>query len=223
MTRIASENPYVRCYHLTMKELHQRLTWARETAGFKTRSDFARHANIPVSTYIGYENGSRAVNPKLATKLSKSLHVDAGWLLTGIGAARKNSNVSPVTRSVRWAPVVSWVHAGRLGDADLNADADYYVPVTTDSDTVAAFEVRGTSMNRVAPPKSVIVVDGAQRMAEDGWAVMALVGSEVTFKRYRDTNGPIRLEPDSTEHHETMYPAEGFEILGRVVQVITKL
>lgn len=206
-----------------MKELHQRLTWARETAGFKTRSEFARHADIPVPTYIGYENGARGINPKLATKLSKHLHVDAGWLLTGVGVARRNANVSPVTRDVTWAPVVSWVHAGRLGEADLNADADYFVPVTTDSDTVAAFEVRGSSMNRVAPEGSVIVVDSAQRAAVDGWAVMALVGDQVTFKRYRDTNGPIRLEPDSTDQHETLYPADGFEILGRVVQVITKL
>ena len=223
MTRIASNISAPWCYQLIMKELHDRLTWARETAGFKTRSEFARHIDIPVSTYIGYENGSRLINPKLATKLSKHLHIDAGWLLTGIGDARKGSDVTPVTRAVYWAPGVSWVHAGRLGEADLNADADYYVPVTTDSDTVAAFEVRGTSMNRVAPEGSVIVVDSAQCMAEDGWAVIALVNNEVTFKRYRDTNGPIRLEPDSTDHHETLYPAEGVEILGRVIQVITKL
>lgn len=223
MTRIASIFSSRQCYKLLMKELHERLTWARETAGFKTRSEFARHIDIPISTYIGYENGSRLINPKLATKLSKHLHVDAGWLLTGIGTARKGPDVTPVTHSVYWAPVMSWVHAGHLGDADLNGDADYYVPVTTDSDTVAAFEVRGTSMNRVAPENSVIVVDSAQRMAEDGWAVIALINNEVTFKRYRDTNGPIRLEPDSTDQHETLYPVEGFEILGRVIQVITKL
>lgn len=78
-------------------------------------------------------------------------------------------------------------------------------------------------MNRVAPPGSVIVADAEQRQPEDGWAIIALVGDEVTFKRYRDTAGPIRLEPDSTEPHETLYPIEGFEVLGRVVQVITKL
>lgn len=103
------------------------------------------------------------------------------------------------------------------------ADSDTYVPILTEADNPVALEVRGTSMNRVAPPRSFIVVDPAQRHPEDGWAVIALIGDEVTFKRYRDTNGPIRLEPDSTDPHETLYPANGFEILGRVIEVITRL
>lgn len=101
------------------------------------------------------------------------------------------------------------------------AESDVFIPILTDAKDPVALEVRGTSMNRVAPPHSHIIVDPEQRHAEDGWAVIALVGDEVTFKRYRDTNGPIRLEPDSTEPHDTLYPGEGFEILGRVIKVVT--
>lgn len=75
-------------------------------------------------------------------------------------------------------------------------------------------------MNRVVDDGGVIVVDYEQRHPYDKMLVIARIGDEVTFKRYRDTNGPIRLEPDSTDPHETIFPGEGFEILGRVVYSI---
>ena len=50
--------------------------------------------------------------------------------------------------------------------------------------------------------------------------LVARAGDELTSKRHRATNGPIRREPDSTEPHETLYPGEGFEVLGRVISVV---
>lgn len=209
-----------------MDSIGKRLKWARTAAGFQTAADFARSIDVPEPTYYGYENDSRTksgINPQLISKVAKVLKVDAGWLITGVGTPRADLELSPVMRPIKYAPVVSWVQAGHLGSADMNADADVYIPVSTTSNDIAAFEVLGTSMNRIAVPGSYIVVDAEQRAAEDGWYVLARVGDEYTFKRYRDSNGPIRLEPDSTEQHDTLYPAEGFEILGRVIEVIRRL
>lgn len=102
----------------------------------------------------------------------------------------------------------------------MNADYEELIPVASDSDTLRALRVRGNSMNREVADGGIIVVDYSQRHPYDGMLVVARIGDEVTFKRYRDTNGPIRLEPESTEPHDTIYPGDGFEILGRVIHSI---
>ena len=197
-----------------------RLKWARELAGYDSANSFAEKHGFVYGTYSGWENGNRGIKPAVAQKLAIILKVDAAWLLTGVGKPRPTTELSPNNRTVSWAPIVSWVSAGSLSSADINGDADHYIPVLTMSKTIVAIQVEGTSMNRIAPKGAFIVVDWSQQSPYDGMLLVARVGDELTFKRYRDTNGPIRLEPDSTEPHETLYPGEGFEVLGRVISVV---
>lgn len=204
-----------------MSGVSERLKWARERlAGFTSARQFALRHDIPVSTYAGYENNSRKLDLPTASRLSKLLRVDVGWLLTGSGTPRPTSELAPITKQVTMVPVYSWIHAGDVGSADMSADPEDLVPIASDSKTLRALRVRGTSMNRVVDDGGVIVVDYEQCHPYDKMLVIARIGDEVTFKRYRDTNGPIRLEPDSTDPHETIFPGEGFEILGRVVYSI---
>lgn len=212
-----------RVNHPIMKELADRLRWARQTAGYKTASEFCRRHDYNRGTYGGYEAGTRGVPRDVAIKLSKLLRIDLEWLLTGRGVPRKGMDVSPASESVRWVPVISWTQAGQLGNEDMSAESDTYIPILSSATSPVALVVQGTSMNRYAPPKSYIVVDPDQTEAEDGWAVIALVDGQVTFKRYRCEAGPIRLEPDSTEPHDTIYPTGELRIAGRVVWVITPL
>lgn len=205
----------------TMKTVADRLRWARQTAGYETASEFCRLQDIPRGTYGGYESGSRGIPLKTAMKLSRILNIDLNWLLTGQGSPREGIDVSPASESVRWAPVISWVQAGHLGGADMSIQSDTYIPILAVAQAPVALIVQGTSMNRIAPPNAYIVVDPNQTEAEDGWAVIALVDGTVVFKRYRCVNGPTRLEPDSTEQHETIYPTDELRIVGRVIQVIT--
>lgn len=206
-----------------MRDAADRLRWARETAGYDSARQFALANGFSYGTYSGWENGARGIKPPVAQKLAKLLKIDAAWLLTGVGKPSPHTELSPDHRALAWAPVISWISAGQLGSADMNLDADQYVPVVTTSRSVAALRVEGTSMNRVAPKGSFIVVDYEQQHPYDGMLVVARVDDQVTFKRYRDTNGPIRLEPDSTEPHDTLYPGEGFEIIGRVVNIVTNV
>jgi SOS-response transcriptional repressor LexA len=210
-----------------MDTIGKRLRWARVKAGFDTAAEFARFIEVLPPTYYGYENDNRTksgINPGFLIRVAKALKVDPGWLITGAGKPRPDLALSPAAKPVKYAPVISWVQAGHFGSADMNATAaDEYIAVTTASNNIAAVEVVGTSMNRVAGPRSFIVVDYDQRHPEDGWYVVARVDDEMTFKLFRSTNGPIRLEPDSTEPHDTLYPAEGFEIIGRVIEVIRRL
>lgn len=60
----------------------QRLTYARETAGFETAADFAAKAGINPTTYRAYENDQNGYT-KYATKFAKLLKVSTDWLLVG--------------------------------------------------------------------------------------------------------------------------------------------
>lgn len=108
----------------------------------------------------------------------------------------------------------------RYAEADLSV-IDDRVPVAHHRATVFALRVRGSSMNRVAPEGSVIVVDYEDRELVDKRLYVVRYGNEATFKRYRNTGGPERLEPDSSEPHETIFPVDGFEVIGRAVFVVS--
>lgn len=138
-------------------------------------------------------------------------------LSTSEGESRHKGRVHDV-------PLISWVTAGGLAetvDPYVAGDANKFVPVVFRRGSLIALEVRGNSMNRIAPPDSIIIVDYADRTLVSGKYYVVKHEGEATFKRYR--SNPERLEPDSTEDHETIFVKAGMEVVGRVVQVITDL
>lgn len=121
-------------------------------------------------------------------------------------------------------PVISWVEAGGLTDTYDPYEAGHaeeYVPVPHKRRTLIALRVHGTSMNRVAPDGSIIIVDFADKGLVSGQYYVVKHQGQATFKRYRAD--PARLEPDSTESHETVFVTGELEVVGRVVQVVTRL
>jgi phage repressor protein C with HTH and peptisase S24 domain len=71
-----------------MTEMHERLAWAREQAGFDSASDAAEALDIPAPTYLGHENGSRGFRGR-AEHYAKRFKVNLEWLLTGKGQPKK--------------------------------------------------------------------------------------------------------------------------------------
>ena len=199
----------------------QRLRQARLSRGWERASGFARSINVGVSTYSNHENGIRDLKPKLALKYSAALGIDLRWLLTGVG--EMSSDVRNTSEGVQLVPVISLVQAGNLNSADpLNFETDDYIPAVHPSKTLVGLEIKGDSMNLEAPEGSVAIVDYSQTAVQDGQLVIAKINDEVTFKMYRDQDGPLRLEPRSTAQHKTLFPDEDLEILGRVVGVYRK-
>jgi hypothetical protein len=62
----------------------QRLTLAREKAGYRTASAAAEAMGIRTSTYINHENGTRGVS-RYADRYARFFRVNLDWLLTGRG------------------------------------------------------------------------------------------------------------------------------------------
>lgn len=72
-------------YAFRMSDPAERLRIARLRAGFETGKDAADAMGVPVSTYLGHENGSRGYPAKKAELYARKFKVREQWLLYGVG------------------------------------------------------------------------------------------------------------------------------------------
>lgn len=64
-------------------KVHERLREARIGAGLGSARKAAARLEIPASTYVSYENGSRSLSLEVARNLAARFGVSVSWLLTG--------------------------------------------------------------------------------------------------------------------------------------------
>lgn len=124
-------------------------------------------------------------------------------------------------------PLLSWVSAGKLGHEDGVRKSDirkYTFAADLPKGDWIALEVKGDSMDRVAPDGATIFVNRADdKLVDNAFYVFSTPAGEVTFKRYRAGARP-RLQPFSTNpDHETIHVTEEMHVIGRVGRVITDL
>ena len=130
--------------HVDMREISDRLRWAREhRSGYSKPTEAAIAFGWTVSTYLGHENGDRKPSREKAMQYAKAYKIRWAWLLEGHGA--------PVAPNI--VKVVGRVGAsvGGIVDPDIEqlpAEGYLYeieVPIEIPTDAVA-FEVEGESM-----------------------------------------------------------------------------
>ena len=162
----------------------------------------------------------KGVSTRTIELLAESLRTTPEWLFRGTGAEQND-----LATRVQYAPLLSWVQAGRLNFSEIEAAEDQQRVPLTDlplSDYIV-LRVVGDSMDRVAPDGSLIVVD--TRIVDPiprQFFVACFDDGSTTFKRYMDK--PARLEPYSTNaQHETIYPGNPWSVVGRVRRVIKDL
>ncbi|HBF32682.1 MAG TPA: transcriptional regulator [Rhizobium sp.] len=191
---------------------------ARAKAGYKTPTDAARAhpRSINVNTLISHENGNRDISRKSALKYAEIFGVEAGWILYA-------ENGNPERGDVE-VPLLSLVSAGNLRDQPSVTAADVIghikVADLAKGDWIA-LQVDGDSMDRIAPPGSIIMVDRSDHHLIDGkYYIFSLASGEATFKRWRKS--PARLQPYSTNPDHMSIPAslDDLYIFGRVKRVI---
>lgn len=137
---------------------------------------------------------------------------------------------SPVKVDAVRVPLISWVSAGALITPDAVIDIENArMLLVADIDPAGdwvALEVDGTSMDRISPPGSHILVNMRDRrlVANACYVIMDDETGEATYKRFRPS--PERFEPVSTfPEHETLFvpPTGSPRILGRVRRTILDL
>jgi SOS-response transcriptional repressor LexA len=157
----------------------------------------------------------------------------AGWsikLAPLLGVTAEELIFVDYKASAKRVPLLTWVSAGKLAAVDgiHNVDAKKTITVgdLPKGDWIA-LEVKGDSMDWIAPDGAIILVNCKdERLKDDLFYVFATPDGEATFKRYRsDVNGGGgRLQPYSRNpDHETQRITDGMKVVGRVRRVITDI
>lgn len=125
-------------------------------------------------------------------------------------------------------PIVSWVSAGQLSDfgvdaVDLSDAPRLEVAGLAADQSWIALKVEGTSMDRISPPESVIVVNLKEKqLVPNACYVITNEDGAATYKRFRPD--PLRFEPVTfSEGHDTIYPDSEPNVIGRVRRSILKM
>lgn len=160
------------------------------------------------------ETGDRNLTVDWLYRIAKVLMIHPGNLLN---MTEFDIELTPLVR----VPLISWVEAGDFADISDPyeiGDAEDWLDVPYNKQTLIALRIRGTSINRIAPDGAVIIIDYSDKeLVSGGLYVFKTSDEQATVKRYR--TDPIRLEPDSTEPHEILFPTTDLEVVGRVVKV----
>lgn len=156
-----------------VREVHHRLAWARETAGFEKASDAAIAVGEKAPTYLGHENGWRGFGRAKAAKYSRRYRVSLEWLLTGKGEPRPKVQPAESNGTV---PLVGYVAAGSeahfLPAGDLG---DVEAPDGSTPETVAV-EIRGDSMGPLFDRWLIYYDDVRRPVTSDLYGRLCIVG-----------------------------------------------
>ncbi len=124
--------------------------------------------------------------------------------------------------SVREVPVLGRVAAGRPVLAVEQADSTFPLPVEwVRDDQVFMLTVDGESMIEAGILPGDLLVVRRQQTALNGDVVVALLGDEVTVKRFFREPDCIRLQPDNRTM-EPIYASE-VSVLGKVTGLVRRI
>lgn len=214
----------------------ERLKLARMRAGWSDGKKAAVAHGWKYDTYKNHESGARGLKRSQAEVYAKAFGVSVGWLLTGEVAG---APLDPVLTRVpiRVVPLMQHIDVQELkivarggppvGVSDVPVDAgDDITPRSL------AIRVRDSSMRSTGPISfdvGDIVVIAPELELEPGCLVLALVGNEAFFRKYRPVGTAIPAESFSLVPLNEDYPTisasltEGAEIVGRAIRHIRRL
>lgn len=196
-----------------------RLQEARSLAGFKSPTEAARaypHL-LNQNTIISHENGNRPISKRSAEKYARAFGVSPGWIL--FEDEHEKTSATDV-------PVVSMVTAGALQFRDGVEAKDIIRTISLsglpDGEWIGLV-IDGDSMNRIAPPGSIIVVNRRDKtLLNEKFYVFVNEMNESTFKMFG--KNPRRLKPYSTNPDYMAAPlTDEIQVFGRARVVVTEI
>jgi hypothetical protein len=101
-----------------MKEIAQRLTIAREKAGFASVQDAVNRFGWVYATYASHENGHRGIRKEMLAEYARAYRVDLAWLLDG----RTRDGAQPMPSGVGMAEpeMIPFVARNERQDQQIN-------------------------------------------------------------------------------------------------------
>lgn len=162
---------------------------------------------------------SGSLNLATMRDLAQALDTTPQWLQFGDGDAPP---------AIAYVPLLDYVAAGKLKRSSSQIPVED-VPLLAFADLGPgewfALRVEGTSMDRISPEGSIIVVNRKDKVLISGKYYVFSVRGETTYKRWQGGEPPY-LEPYSTESvHRPIFPRDkaGLEVVGRVKRTVLDL
>lgn len=205
----------------TALEIGRRIVEAREDAGL-SQAALAREIRVSRGAVAQWEGGGTQPTAGNLREVALTTKHSVEWLATGRGPQKPLKNLGD--RYVRQVPLVSWVSAGELRDAETQIsveDAPTVEYLGTEPGEFFALRVQGDSMDRRSPPGSIIVVNRRDRTLIPGKGYVFCCYGETTYKLWRAN--PDYLEPDSyNPMHRPLFikRKKDLYVVGRVVRTI---
>lgn len=206
-----------------MQTRGERLRSAR-LAFFRSSRSAAQAIGVPVSTLNSHERagepGGRDFDPDYTELYARRFQVSPEWLLTGRGKDEAALNKAAADSPLIHVPLVSWVSAGKLAEANSPAPVQD-VPLLAFSDLgrgdFIALRVSGDSMDRVSPDGSIIIVNRSDKRLQRDKPYVFSIRGEATYKYWEPDPVP-RLEPRSfNPANKPIFVGEDeMEVVGRV-------
>lgn len=210
---------------------HERLTWARERAGYTDKAAFAKVVGVNPTTYRAYENGQNGFG-KLAAKFARKLGVTAEWLLEG-GAEPTGAPPATETADDFDLPMVGIQHidlsfglGATFTDGPVEIEVLQFpkVWVETITSSPPAFLTwsrgRGDSMAPTIHDGDLVLLDRSQRRVQEQDALWAFtVGDVGAIKRLRVKGDRFQILSDNPSVPADEEPIDFVNIVARVVFV----
>lgn len=215
-------------------DTRSRLKAAMAEAGVASAAELSRRTRpkikeVTVRAYLSA--GTNARNPPLdvCNVLGRVLGVNGQWLYDGKGPRKPEASVPDgLNAAVTQVPLIDAVQAGRLAKPTSQIPLED-VPLLAFADLGSgewfALRVEGSSMDRVSPEGSTIIVNRADRQLISGRCYVFAVRGETTYKRWQGGDPPY-LEPYSTDTvHKPIFPRakRDLEVIGRVKRTLLDL
>lgn len=195
------------------EERAARLVWARKNAGYSGPQAVADQFGFNVNNYKAHESGRNGFSATIGDQYADAFGVSRKWLYLNIGEPTDTEE-----GTVHAVPVLAMVSAGVLMQDAVRDEAIGEIRLSDlpPGDWIA-LRVVGSSMDRISPPDSTILVDRRdRRLVPNALYVIADEDGNATYKRYRP-GPPPRFEPVSTDKDlEPIYPQNEPVIVGRV-------
>lgn len=205
--------------------LKQALT---EHPSVSTGAALARAAKLNPVTVRAYLASEREPPLDAAIAMGKVLGVNGQWIFDGKGPKAPTPSKSQEPQKVTEVPLLDHVAAGRLTAPDSQIPL-WEVPLLEFANLGAgdffALRVNGTSMDRLSPDGSIILVNRRDRALISGKCYIFSVKGEVTYKRWQGGD-PAYLDPYSTDaSHRPIFVRrkQDLDVIGRVVKTVLDL
>lgn len=190
----------------------------------KTKAQVAREMNMPYTTYVNYEKGTREPNSEVLIMIATYFGVSVDYLI-GRSESRLPENIIannliPLKQIIK-IPIIGRIACGKPILAEQNYEGFTYCPDNVKADFV--LKCQGDSMIDANIQDGDLVFIEESPVVENGEIAAVVIGEEATLKKVYYQNDTITLLPANTAFEPMVFSKEeinNIRICGKAVAVL---